>query len=145
MSAFPSRGALMEGVKAISAEASGVMKLAIVTPAGAVAFLAAALGGDADAARVFRAITRAQRDIKKAERRTPMLCASCPRALRKNAYTFCVTLPCCDDPSQALAMAVCNRCGTEAEVVETTAMSALRRIWPDARPFTITHPAGGSA
>jgi hypothetical protein len=140
-----SREALAEGISTISAEASGVMNLAIVRPIDAVMYLAEAIAGSADAARVFRSVTQAQAGIKKAERRKPMLCASCPRALRKNAYTFAVTLPRCDDPTQALTMAVCHHCGTDLEVTTAKALGALRLIWPNLRPIVVTHADGGHA
>lgn len=74
-----------------------------------------------------------------------MLCGSCPRPLLNNEFSFVITRPACDDPINAVALAICRKCGTTREDIQQKAVIALRRIWPDLRPITITNPAGGRA
>jgi hypothetical protein len=134
--------ALTEGIQELSTEAAGVLDLAIVRPIDVPALLISSLAGNADATRILQAISDAQKRIVTAPRRSPMLCASCPRPLLQNDYSFAVALPHCDAPVQALGMAVCLRCANEPELIAEKALSALRRVWPDLRPFTITHSGG---
>lgn len=76
--------------------------------------------------------------IAAAPRRRPMLCASCPRALRGSAYSFVVALPARDDPTQL-------RCAVEPDAITAKAVTALRKLWPDLRPIAITQETGTRA
>jgi hypothetical protein len=134
-----SRQALDSGTATFLAD---VINLAIVRPIDVAALLISALAGDADAMRVCRVVIESQTRIVNAPKRLPMLCASCPRPLRKNAYTIAVALPHRAAPMKALGMAVCTHCATEPEAIKAKALDALRRLWPGLRSFAITHPGG---
>ena len=69
-----------------------------------------------------------------------------PGPLRPDmGFAVVVAIPGCDDPSAGLALAICTRCGSDRASITAKAAVALRRIWPDLRPITITNPAGGHA
>lgn len=145
MSHAPSKAALAAGLQRINVEAAGVIDLIVVRPIDAAEMLADAIAGSAEAMRLFRAISDASDRIAQAPKRTPMLCASCPRPLRGSGYAFVVALPAVDRPEQALAMAVCTCCATEPDAIKAKAVDALRSIWPDLKPIAVTHPGGGRA
>lgn len=137
--------ALSEGLNRIHAEAAGACDLIVVQPCDAAGILADALAGDPHAASLLTALNDASEAIVRAPRRASKLCACCPRPLRKGRYSFGLVLPLCDSPTAALAMAVCHRCATERSDIQTKLMGALKVIWPDLRPITVTHQDGGRA
>ena len=136
-----------EGVQRVSDEAAGVIQLDIIQHADLTELLAHAILGDPEAVRLANMASSVLRRIAAAPRRKPMLCGSCPRPLKLKGHRFSVViaLPGRDQPSNALSMAICHRCATSHEAVESKAVQALRRIWPDLRPITVTHPTGGQA
>ena len=134
-----------ERMEAIHGEAAGLMHLDVVLRDDMPAMVAAAAHGDAEAAELFQRVNAALLDILSAPEGNPKLCASCPQPLADGRYSLAFATPACDDPSNALALAVCHDCAADREDVRTRAVEALRRLWPDARPVTITHPDGGHA
>lgn len=136
---------LAEGLARFQSEAGGVMELVVVRPTDAVDILADVLAGDNQAVRLMRMLDQAATAIRSAAGRLPMLCASCPRPLKGGRYSFGIALPACDSPAHGLALAVCTRCATERGDIQTKATAALRRVFPDLRPVTVTHAAGGRA
>ena len=136
-----------EGVQRVSDESAGVLQLDIIQHADLPELLAHALLGDPEAVRLANMASDVLRGIAAAPRRKPMLCGSCPRPLKLKGYAFSLVfaLPGRDQPSNVLSMAICHRCGTSHDAVQGKAVQALRRIWPDLRPITVTHPAGGQA
>ena len=141
-----SREALRAGLGAIQAEAGGLLELVVVTPDDGLGYISAALAGDLEAARILRAISAAGVKIDSAPRRKPALCACCPRPIRKaSSFAFVLALPKNGNPANALSMAVCSRCAVEPAEIQAKAVMALRKLWPDIRPVTITHQAGGRA
>ena len=136
---------LADGIARFQSEAGGMMELIVVRPIDAIDVMADALAGDSRAVCVLKAIEQAADAIRTAPRRLPMLCAACPRPLRGSGYSFGVALPDTDHPKHGLALAVCTRCATERRDIETKVTAALRRVFPDLRPVTVTHAAGGRA
>ena len=136
---------LAEGIARFQSEAGGIMELVVVRPADAVDILADVLAGDDQAIRLMRMLDQADTAIRSAPRRLPMLCASCPRPLKRGRYAFGIALPASDNPTHGLALAVCTRCATDRGDVQAKATAALRRVFPDLRPVTVTHAAGGRA
>ena len=137
--------ALADGLARFQSEAGGMMELVVVRPTDAIDVMADALAGDGRAVCVLQAIEQAADAIRDAPRRLPMLCATCPRPLRGSRYSFGVALPDSDRPTHGLALAVCTRCATERGDIQAKATAALRRVFPDLRPVTVTHPTGGRA
>ena len=141
-------GTWAESVQRVSDEAAGIIRLDIIQHADLAELLAHALLGDPEAIRLANMASSVLRRIGSASRREPMLCGSCPRPLKLKGHRFSVViaLPGRDQPSNALSMAICHRCATSREAVQDKAVEALQRIiWPDLRPITVTHPAGGRA
>ncbi len=143
---WQSRDALEAALGRLQVEAGGVMELYVVRPPDALGILADAIAGDAQAARIYRAVCTATNGIKTAPKKQPMLCASCPRPLRAGTpCSIILAVPRRDDAHQAVTLAVCAKCATQPKEIRQKALGALARIWPDARPIEITHDAGGRA
>lgn len=130
---------------AIQAEAGGTLIVHIVSPADAPALIAAAASGNTEAIRLLNAVEHAIAGIEAAPRHRRMLCATCPRPLRKGAFAIGAAMPATTTPSKALTLAVCTRCATTPDAILAKATQAFRRFWPDMRAFEITHPEGGRA
>ena len=144
MSTLGSKEALRAGVEAISAESGGIVELVVVRPADVPGLLGDVLLGDAQATGIFRMVFDTIKRVEAAPKRAPMLCVACPRALRKG-YAVCIAIPAKADPGQALALAVCPRCGGDLAAIKAKATEGLRKFWPDLRSIEQTHTAGGRA
>ncbi len=145
MSAIGSRAALHAGVEAVTRESGGLVELLVVRPTDIPDLLADVLLGDAEATGIFRMVSDTVTRIETAPKRAPMLCVACPRALRKG-YAICVAIPAKDNPRQAIALAVCPRCGdNDRATISAKASEGLKKSWPDLRPVAQTHATGGRA
>lgn len=134
-----------DGIRAVHDEAAGVLQVVVIRATDAVDLFSAALAGNAEAARLFRVVADASERIAASRETTrPALCASCPRTLRDNAFAFAVALPACDDPTNAVALAVCRRCARSTDDIRRKATFALKQLWPEARPIEV-HPTAGRA
>ena len=122
-----------------------MLTLQVVQRADMPALIRDALAGSDEAVQILRLTRDTLASIEAAPRQKPMLCGSCPRALRGGQYAVIIARPACDDPTQGIAMAICARCGPVRAAIEVKAAAALRRIWPNARAIEVTHPAGGPA
>ena len=132
-------------MEAIHREAAGLMHLDVVMREDMPAMIAAASRGASEAAELFQRVNAALLDILSAPKGGSKLCAVCPQPLADGRYSLALATPACDAPSNALALAVCHDCASAREDVRAKAIEALRRVWPDARPVTVTHPRGGRA
>jgi len=137
--------ALQDGVQQFHAEAGGMLSLQVIQRTDLPAMILDALAGSAEAAQLLRLTNQALHNIQAAPRRKPMLCGCCPRSLRHGRYSIIIARPACDDPSQGLALAICNTCGPDRDAIDAKAVAALVRIWPNVRPVAVTHPDGGRA
>ena len=126
-------------MEAISAESGGMVELIVVRPADMPGLLGDVLLGDAQATGIFRMVVDTIKRVDAAPKRAPMLCVSCPRALRKG-YAICIAIPAKDD-----ALAVCPRCGGDLAAIKAKATEGLKKFWPDLRSIEQTHTAGGRA
>ena len=139
---------LTAGLTAIQADAGGMMTIVVVHPSEGPALLASAMAGNREALHLFQSVVQSLEGIAKAPKRKPMLCATCPRPLRKaTGFSIAVAMPAKGDPSLGLCLAVCAHCAdaTKPSAVTDKAMQALATIWPNLRPVTITHRSGGRA
>ena len=139
------KAALCQGVQQVSEEAAGALNVFVVRPIDGPALVADAIAGDPEASCILQGISQAQTRILAAPAREPMLCASCPAPLRDGRYSFVVALPAKDSPLHAIGLGVCPACGTDPAVIQAKGIEALRRIWPNLRSITPTHPHGGRA
>ena len=137
--------ALRDGIQQVHAEAGGMLTLQVIQRADMSALVLDALAGSDEAVQLLRLTRDTLTNIEAAPRRKPMLCGSCPRALRNGQYSIIIARPACDDATQGIAMAVCGRCGPDLAAIQAAAHVALKRIWPDLRPITVTHSQGGRA
>ncbi len=137
--------ALQEGVQRVNDEAGGMLTVQVIQQNDMPAMIAGAFGGSAEAMQLLRLTNQVLANIQGAPRRKPMLCGSCPRALHGGQYAVIIARPACDDPTQGLSLAICRKCGPDFDAIQVKAAVALARIWPNARPVTVTHPAGGRA
>lgn len=130
-------------MQSVNDEAAGILRLEVFQPSDLPDLVLAALAGDAEAGGFARAINTALGNIARAPRRRPALCGSCPRPVRRNtAFTIVIAVPDRDEPSNAVTLAICSRCGVTHDDVRNRAVEALRRIWPDGRLIQVAHPAG---
>jgi hypothetical protein len=134
-----------EGFEAVHREAAGLLTLDIIRPERFVELVVASMSGDAEAARLVQSAVNTVARIEKAPRREPKLCGCCPRTLRGSRFVICVANPAVDSPSGSIAFALCERCSGDDAAVRNNAAKALQRVWPDLRPITVSHPAGGRA
>ncbi len=137
--------ALQEGVQRVSDEAGGMLTVQVIQQHDMPAMIVGALGGSAEAMQLLRLTNQVLANIQGAPRRKPMLCGSCPRALRGGRYAVIIARPACDDPTQGLSLAICRKCGPDFDAIQAKAAVALARIWPNVRQVTVTHPGGGRA
>ena len=134
---------LADGLTRIHAEAAGVLRLELIRPHDAVALTLGTLAGDPEAARRLRAIIECGQRVWRQRHRKPVICLCCDWRLRDTkGITFTLAFPAVDDPTIAVAAAICARCGaTDTDTMLTHAAEAFKAIWPGLRPLEITHPA----
>lgn len=137
--------ALQVGFHRIHDEGGGAVELVVVRQTDALDMLGDAMAGNARAAGLLRATNDALGRIAAAPRRFPMLCAACPRPLKPGRYAIVLAVPARSDPTTAIGLAVCQHCAIGIADIRAKAAIGLRRIWPDLRPITVTHPRGGQA
>ncbi len=134
------------GLEAVHEEARGLLALHVVRPEDMLELLFASLTGEPYSAAIASAVTRAVADITSAAASgTPKLCGSCPKEIRDSAYSVVLEVPECDDPTTSIGMVICTTCATTEAGIREKATVALRGIWPDLRPITVTHASGGRA
>ncbi|MGI4939286.1 MAG: hypothetical protein ACRYHQ_01735 [Janthinobacterium lividum] len=120
--------------------------LVVVRPIDALGFIAAMARGDRHAARLMRAVDHALHRLDAAPRKSPLLCAACPDALRPDkACSFVVHLSADERLPFGFALAVCRRCATSRADIRRKAIVALRTELPDLRVVDATHASGGRA
>lgn len=145
MSNVGSDVALQAGLHRIHDEAGGVVELVVVRQVDALDLLADAMGGDTKAAGLLQATNQALGRIAAAPRHLPMLCSACPRPLKPGRFAIVLALPAKSGPANAIGLAVCQHCASSVDDIRAKATIGLRRIWPNLRAVTVTHPAGGEA
>jgi hypothetical protein len=136
-----------DGIQAVNDESAGLLDVDIVDALAGADLLVRATRGDKEAAALFLAVTQAATRIKQAPRRKPALCICCPRSIKRltAATVFGVAAPAIANPTGAIGFAFCDRCSADRTTLAAKAAEGLRRIWPDLRPVTVSHPTGGRA
>ena len=143
MSAFASWAA---GIRRIHAAAAGLVALHVVRAVDAPGLMAGAERGDTDAARLMVAADLCLQGIARAPADAPAECSGCHVPLREGRYSIVVACPAADPiPAEVLTLAICQRCGPTLGAIHPAAARALRELWPDYRPVTLTDADRGRA
>lgn len=146
MSAHPTINDLKAVLHTLHDEAGGMLHLDIVTPDEFPQLALATMRGDPGAKVLLGQVRRAVSDVHGAPRRSPKLCGSCPRRVRRgDPFSIAIATPACDDPTTALALVICLECGPDRAAVQVAAARGLQRVWPDLRNVAVTHSEGGRA
>lgn len=135
MSSEPTRQKLKAELHTLRTEGGGMLELEVIRPSESAALLLYARAGSERARQTLTPVMS-------------RLCGSCPRAVRRDTrFSIVVAWPSCDDPTQALALAICKRCASDHNAIQAKAKAttALRRLWPNLTPVRLTHPDGGRA
>jgi hypothetical protein len=135
------------GIQQVDAEAAGVLDVYFISSSDAAQLTANAMLGDPRSAALLAAVADSWSWIKHAAKTKPALCMSCPREIRgmTSKTVFGVAMPARSDPRHALAFAFCDSCGEHRDDLLANATTGLRLVWPQLRPFHVTHEAGGRA
>lgn len=137
-----SKGELKRAVGQVAAEGGGMIVFDAVRVRDVPLLFAEALGGNQEARMILQAVEHALVKIKEAPQRRPMLCASCPRPVRNgDKFAVAVLRGATEQPSQAITLAVCLRCGPTPGAIKAAATVGVRRFFPDARPRRDDAPA----
>ena len=140
------KGELKHAIGQVASESGGMIVFDAVRVRDVPLLLVEALGGDQEARMLLQAVEHTLVKIRQAPQRLPMLCASCPRPVRDGSkFAIAVLRGAIEQPSQAIAMAVCERCGPTPGAIKAAATVGVRRFFPDARAIQVTHSDGGRA
>ncbi len=146
MSAHPTCAELEASLRTLHEEAARLLHLGIVLPDEFPDLTLAVVRGEPGAQILFGQVVRAVADVHGAPRRSPKLCGSCPRRIRRgDRFSVAIATPVCDDPTNALALVICQKCGPDRASVQAAATRGLRRVWPDLRNVAVTHETGRRA
>lgn len=146
MTSEPTQQDLEDGLHILRTQGDGMLEIEVIQPSESTALLLGAYAGNDRARRTLTPVMSLLQSIGEAPRKAPRLCGSCPRAVRRSSkFSIVIAWPSCDDPTQALALAICERCATDYAGVEAKATTALRRLWPNLTPIRLTHGTGGCA
>lgn len=112
-------------IRALHAEAGGVMRLMLVTTADALRLIGAAALGDAS------------------------LCLTCDRMLGGDTPLIALVIPARDDASRCLAVGLCPACTARhrdrSEAAAAIGAALRQMLWPDLRPIAPLSGAAGRA
>lgn len=134
MNTLPKKSELQAGVEKLAAESGGLLTMDAVRTCDLPHLLTDALFGDAEAQALVKPVMHVMSKVASAPKRRPMLCASCPRPLREgDKFAAVVVRGAVDDPTRAITMAVCRRCGPTLGAIKAAAAVGLRGVFPEAR------------
>ena len=136
-----------DAVGEIHCEAAGLLDVSIVDARSGIELIADAILGDRKAVGLLQAVAQAAQHVRQAPRRKPVLCFCCPREVKRITVdtVFGIAVPATANPTGALGFVFCGKCAADRGTLAARAVDGLKRIWPDSRPVTVTHPAGGYA
>ena len=119
----------------------GRLEVWCVTSAELVSLLIAASLGGAEETALYNAVERMLQHVGHAPAHLPALCGSCPAEVQGTPFLILIAAP-LGRPlagSPVVCTTLCPRCQAD---IAANALTALRRLWPEAAHLTI-HP--GSA
>lgn len=141
-----SKSELSRAVQQVAVEGGGLLVFDALHVRDIPLLAMETLDGDREAGVLLHAVTDLMRKVTAAPQNRPMLCVSCPRAVRSGAkYSIAVLRGAADNATQAIAFVVCPRCGPTLGAVRAAATVAVRKFFPDARAVEPTHQDGGRA
>lgn len=127
-------------IRAVHDEAGGLLEIHVVRLVDLPSLLDRIAVGDPEAGLLMVATSSALQQIVSAPRNRRMLCACCPRPLKRNTpIALVIAAPKRHEPERCLTLAVCTRCAVAPNDVRAKAIVAMRKLWPKIRPVTITH------
>jgi hypothetical protein len=127
---------------ALAHEADGIYRLHIVPPSTGRQIFEHAASGDAYSFGLALGLVQSLDRIRTAPPGSGAVCLVCPAILcADDPITFILTVANIDMPSTALGAALCPRCGALPNLHARVA-TALRRVWPDLRPISISNAVG---
>jgi hypothetical protein len=125
-------------IRAIHADAGGVMMLVLVRPETMAPLGLAARRRDPVARAVLGILRRWETSVQGAPE--PPLCLCCEFSFSGRAVpaAFMVTLPARHDPALGLVSPICRGCaaGTDAEIFKAGVARLRASLWPDLRPLS---------
>jgi hypothetical protein len=132
------------GINAVHEAAGGALDVWYVTPGDVLGLLVGAAIGNTEAAALSRAALEIVGHVNASPAEKPALCGCCDNEIKHTAFLVIVAAP-LGRPlagSRAICSTLCVECQSD---VGGNALRSLRRIWPETRHVTVTHPAGGCA
>ncbi len=140
------RNELRDLIARVHVQAGGVLDVYLVSGAEAADLMTASFLGVGHATRLLGAVsTSIAHVLRSTGKRNPTLCVCCPRCVRRlDGIRIGIVAAATDDAADVISFVVCARCSSAPDLTKNI-MHALRRIWPDLRPISITHPTGGRA
>ncbi len=142
---YPSMAEVHHGLRRLHREAGGATVLHLVRPQEYTRALPAALAGDREAAAVLDVVHQLLERMRSAPPDDPMQCCACRTALHAADFSLAILLPLRDDPTCAMGIGICERCGPDLAAVRGKATDSFREIWPELRTIELTHTEGGRA
>jgi hypothetical protein len=137
---------LEAGLRALTAESGGAVAVYVIRPEDGPDLIRAAAAGDELANTLLRALERIIHAAYRSPARSPTICATCDKSIRRKPFSAVIVLALADHRTQALGLGICPHCATTVPELAAKAQRALREIWPDCRPIPpVTHPEGGRA
>jgi hypothetical protein len=134
------------GIAELHAEAAGLMRFVLLSPAECCLLAAQVLLFEhQEDLRLLRGAVQVAKRIADAPAAQAILCLCCPKPIRDpDDATICLTLAAAENPKHAIGSALCQSCAA-APGVNDRVITALRSVWPDVRRIEITHADGGRA
>jgi len=129
--------AFASGVQLAHDEASGVMRIYLMSSEDGRRMALAAAAGNAHCAALLRACVDCAQHVAHAAKDRPALCLCCPEPIRDMlGVTICLAVPDTDNPQRAVGGVICKRCAAGSDL-SGRAASALRNLWPDLREIEV--------
>ena len=136
------REAWSHGIRQVHEDAAGLLELFIVLPPEMPGLLAA-MGSSGRLTKLAALAMRTIMDLHEAPANDPLQCLACCRPMTlRIPCSVVLAIPQQDAPRKCLGSVMCADCGTEPDVIQTKAIQALKNVWPQLRPITVSDQVG---
>ena len=137
---------IKQTVSRVAAEGGGMIAFTAIRSRDIPLLRLEALMGNVEACSVLQAVEHGLAKIRTAPRHRAMLCVTCPRPVRDgDRFALAVIHGAVEQPTQAVALAICHRCGPTPGAIHAATTVGIRRFFPEARTVETTHENGGRA